>query len=89
VIGQTEVARPRSSRFRAPSDARCYGRSMRPLLLVIAFGVLGAGVAGVLTHGGDQHAVSLGAIAGVLVGLFVDLAFHIAERQPAGSARAR
>jgi hypothetical protein len=88
VIGQTEVARRQSSRFGAPSDAQCYGRSMRPLLLVIAFGVLGAGIAGVLTHGADQHAFSLGAIAGVLVGLLVDLAFHIVERQPVGSARA-
>jgi len=60
---------------------------MRPLLLVMAFGVLGAGVAGLLTHGADQQAVSLGAIAGVLVGLFVDLAFHFAERQTAGTAR--
>jgi len=70
-----------------PLGARCYGRSMRPLLLVMAFGVLGAGVAGLLTHGADQQAVSLGAIAGVLVGLFVDLAFHFAERQTAGTAR--
>ncbi len=60
--------------------------SMRPLFLVMAFGVLGAGVAGFLTHGADQHAVSLGAIVGVLVGLFVDLAFHIGDRKPAGSA---
>jgi hypothetical protein len=52
------------------------------------FGALGAGVAGFLAHGADQHAVSLGAIAGVLVGLLVDLAFHIVERQPVGSARA-
>lgn len=61
---------------------------MRPLLLVLAFGAFGAGVAGVLSHGADQHAVSLGAIAGVLVGLLVDLAFHLADRQPTGSARA-
>ena len=60
---------------------------MRPLLLVLAFGVLGAGVAGLFTHGTDQHAVSLGAVAGVLVGLLVDLAFHIADRQSAGTAR--
>jgi hypothetical protein len=60
--------------------------SMRPLFLVMAFGALGAGVAGFLTHGADQHAVSLGAFAGVLVGLFVDLAFHIGDRQPDGSA---
>lgn len=53
---------------------------------MMAFGVLGAGVAGFLTHGADQHAVSLGAIVGVLVGLFVDLAFHIGDRKPAGSA---
>jgi hypothetical protein len=59
---------------------------MRPVFLVLAFGVLGAGVAGFLTHGADQHAVSLGAIAGVLVGLLVDLAFHIGDRMPAGSA---
>jgi len=59
---------------------------MRPLLLVMVFGAFGAGVAGVLTHGADNHAVSLGAIAGVLVGLLVDLAFHLGERQPARSA---
>jgi hypothetical protein len=59
---------------------------MRPLLLVMAFGALGSGVAGLLTHGADQHVVSLGAITGVLVGLFVDLAFHLAERRPATSA---
>jgi hypothetical protein len=59
---------------------------MRPLFLLIAFGALGAGVAGVLTHGADHHAVSLGAIAGALVGLLVDLAFHFGERRPAGSA---
>lgn len=88
MIGETEAARRLSSRFGALSDARCYGRSMRPLLLVLAFGALGAGVAGFLTHGADQHAVSLGAIAGVLVGLLVDLAFHIADRKPAGSVRA-
>lgn len=52
----------------------------------MAFGALGAGVAGLLTHGADTHAVSIGAFAGVLVGLFVDLAFHLAERQPAGTA---
>jgi hypothetical protein len=60
---------------------------MRPFLLVLAFGALGAGVAGFLTHGADQHAVSLGAVAGVVVGLLVDLAFHIADRQSAGTAR--
>jgi hypothetical protein len=60
--------------------------SMRPLFLVIAFGALGAGVAGVLTHGADADAVSLGATAGASVGLLVDLAFHLGERQPAGSA---
>ena len=58
---------------------------MRPLFLVMAFGTLGAGIAGLLTHGADQHAVSLGAIAGVIVGFLVDLAFHLGERQPAGS----
>lgn len=60
--------------------------SMRPLLLLIAFGALGAGVAGALTHGADHHAVSLGAMAGALVGLLVDLAFHLGDRRPAGSA---
>ena len=60
--------------------------SMRPLFLVVAFGALGAGIAGFLTHGADNHAVSLGAIAGMVVGLLVDLAFHLGERQPAGSA---
>jgi hypothetical protein len=60
--------------------------SMRPLFLVMAFGAFGAGVAGLLTHGADTHAVSIGGIAGLLVGLFVDLAFHLADRQPAGSA---
>ena len=59
---------------------------MRPVLLVMVFGVFGAGVAGFLTHGADKHAVSLGAVAGVLVGLLVDLAFHLGERRPAGSA---
>ena len=59
---------------------------MRPLLLVMAFGAFGAGVAGFLTHGADNHAVSLGAIAGVVVGLLVDLAFHLGERGPAGSS---
>jgi Na+/proline symporter len=59
---------------------------MRPLFLVMAFGALGAGIGGLLTHGTDQHAVSLGAIAGVLVGLIVDLAFHLGERLPARSA---
>ena len=52
----------------------------------MAFGALGAGVAGFLTHGADNHAVSLGAIAGAFVGLLVDLAFHLGQRQPAGSA---
>jgi hypothetical protein len=60
--------------------------AMRPLFLVVAFGALGAGIAGFLTHGADNHAVSLGAIAGTLIGLLVDLAFHVGERQPAGSA---
>ena len=60
--------------------------SMRPLFLVMAFGALGAGLAGVLTHGADHHAVSLGAVAGALAGLRVDLAFHFGERHPAGSA---
>jgi hypothetical protein len=59
---------------------------MRPLLLLLVFGAFGAGVAGFLTHGADNHAVSLGAIAGVVVGLLVDLAFHLGERRPAGSA---
>jgi len=59
---------------------------MRPLLLVMVFGAFGAGIAGFLTHGADDHAVSLGAIAGVLVGLLVDLAFHLGERQSARSA---
>ena len=59
---------------------------MRPLFLVMAFGALGAGVAGFLTHGADNHAVSLGAIVGVVVGLLVDLAFHLRDRLPAGSA---
>ena len=59
---------------------------MRPLLLVMVFGAFGAGVAGFLTHGTDNHAVSLGAIVGVVVGLLVDLAFHLGERRPARSA---
>jgi uncharacterized protein involved in response to NO len=59
---------------------------MRPLFLVMAFGALGAGVAGFLTNGADQHAVSLGALVGVVAGLLVDLAFHLGEREPAGSA---
>jgi hypothetical protein len=59
---------------------------MRPLLLLLVFGAFGAGVAGFLTHGADNHAVSLGAITGVVVGLLVDLAFHLGERRPAGSA---
>jgi hypothetical protein len=59
---------------------------MRPVLLGMVFGVFGASVAGFLTHGADKHAVSLGALAGVLVGLLVDLAFHLDERRPAGSA---
>lgn len=53
---------------------------------MMVFGVFGAGVAGFLTHGADKHAVSLGAVAGVLVGLLVDLAFHLGERRPASSA---
>ena len=56
---------------------------MRLLLLVMVFGMFGAGVAGFLTHGADNHAVSLGAIAGMVVGLLVDLAFHLGERQTA------
>ena len=59
---------------------------MRPLLLVMVFGAFGAGIAGFLTHGADKDAVSIGAIAGVFVGLLVDLAFHVGERQPARSA---
>jgi hypothetical protein len=59
---------------------------MRPVFLVMVFGVFGAGVAGFLTHGVDKHAVSLGAVAGVLVGLLVDLAFYLGDRRPAGSA---
>jgi hypothetical protein len=52
---------------------------------MMAFGAFGAGVAGFLTHGADDHAVSLGAIAGVVVGLLVSLAFHLGERQPTRS----
>lgn len=59
---------------------------MRPLLLVMVFGAFGAGIAGFFTQGADHQAVSLGAIAGVLVGLLVDLAFHLGERQSARSA---
>jgi hypothetical protein len=54
----------------------------------MAFGVLGTGIAAALTLGAGTHAVSLGGLAGVWVGLFVDLAFHIAERQPTGPTRA-
>lgn len=60
--------------------------AMRPLLLVMVFGALGAGVAGFLTHGADHHAVSIGAIVGALVGLIVGLAFHLGERQRTSSA---